>query len=105
MRVNIPYGTQHAEIELPNAHPVEIRRAPESPVLADPIAALRDSLESPRDFPALRLALTPGDRIALALDRFFAEHREFWPPVLEHVASAGVRPSSITIVLPHDAPA
>jgi hypothetical protein len=105
MRISIPYGNQHAEIELPDIDPVEVRRAPESPVFADPMAALQASLESPRDFPALRLALTPGDQVAMAVDRFFVEHREFWLPVLEHVASAGVRPSSMTVVLPRESPA
>jgi hypothetical protein len=104
MRISIPYGVQYAEIELPDADQVALRRAPESPVLADPMAALRESLESPRDFPALRRALTPGDQVAVAVDRFFAEHREFWLPVLEHIASASVRPSSMSVVLPHDAP-
>jgi hypothetical protein len=105
MRISIPYGNLHAEIDLPAADQVEIRRAPESPVLADPLTALREALESPREFPALRRALTPGDQVALAVDRFFAAHHEFWVPVLEHIASAGVRPSSMAVVLPHDAPA
>ncbi len=104
MHIRIPYGNEHAEIDLPGADQVAVRRAPETPVLADPIAALRDSLESPRDFPALRRALTPGDQVAVAVDRYFAGHREFWLPVLEHIASAGVRPSSMAVVLPHDAP-
>src|SRR5262249_6815324 len=105
MRISIPYGSQNLDVELPHIEPVEIQRAPASPVLADPLSALRESLESPQDFPALRLALTPGDHVALAVDRFFAEHREYWLPVLEHVASAGVQASSMTMVLPHDAPA
>jgi hypothetical protein len=103
MRINIPYGVQHADIELPDAQQIEIARAPKSPVFVDPVAALGDSLESPLDFPALRLALTPGDQIAGAVDRFFAERPEFWLPVLEHVASAGVRAASMAVVLPHDA--
>jgi hypothetical protein len=102
MRITIPYGIQYTEIELSGVVPIEIRRAQQSPVLIDPMAALRHSLEAPRDFPALRLALTPGDHIAVAVDRFFAGHREFWLPVLEHITSAGVRPASMAVVLPHD---
>ena len=68
--------------------------------LTDLLQTLRDSLESPLNYPALRQALTPDDHIAVVVDPGLPMAKALVGGVIEHVLQAGVQASAITIVLP-----
>jgi hypothetical protein len=61
MRISIPCGLEQIYIEVAESNLVGVRRAPLSAPLPDPAGAVRDALENPMGFPALRRALTPDD--------------------------------------------
>jgi hypothetical protein len=98
MRITLHYGRQHLDLDRADDRP--ILTAPSPAALPDPAGAIRTALESPFDFPALRRALTPDDQIAVVLDENLPDLAGLLTPVLEHIASAGVPPESITLLCP-----
>jgi nickel-dependent lactate racemase len=102
MRIAIGYGREVLELEMPEARVASVRRAPPAPPLSDPVAAVRDALETPHDFPALRRALTPDDHVAVIVDEQLPRLGQLLLPVLEHLAQAHVGPEAITLLCaPH----
>jgi nickel-dependent lactate racemase len=106
MRVEIAYGRERLELDLSGADVVPLRRsAPTVEPIGDLSAAVREALESPHDFPALRRALTPDDHVTIVVDDRLPRLAEFIAPLLEHILLAGVSLSAITLVLPPQASA
>ena len=70
------------------------------PNVADPVQAMRDALEHPLDYPALRLALTPEDHIAIVVDESIPQLDRLLVPLLEHITQAQVQPEAITLICP-----
>jgi nickel-dependent lactate racemase len=66
--------------------------------LADPVAVVRDALEQPYHFPALRRALTPDDHVCVVLDEDLPQLTGLLVPILEHITSAGVKPEAIALL-------
>ena len=62
------------------------------------MAAVREAVEAPLGFPALRRALTPDDRVTVVIDEYLPRMGRLLVPILEHVASAGVAPEAITLL-------
>src|SRR5437899_7707923 len=100
MHVGIDYGLEHLNLEVAEERLVQVERAPLAPRLADPVSAVRDALERPLGFPALRQALTPDDQVVVLVDEHLPHHPELIAPVLEHVISARVSPEAISILCP-----
>jgi nickel-dependent lactate racemase len=100
MRVGINYGQEHLDVEVPSESLIGIHPEDAVPPLADPAAALREALEAPLGFPALRRALTPDDHLAIVLDERMPCLAELLTALLEHVAQAHVRRRAITLVCP-----
>jgi nickel-dependent lactate racemase len=100
MRIGIDYGREHVEYEVPEQQVVGLHRQPAAPALPDPAAAVRAALESPRDFPALRRALTPDDHVTVVVDERLPHLPELVTPVLEHVMGAGVAAKAMAMVCP-----
>ncbi len=98
MSVTIPYGRRMLELEIDERNLVEIERAPIAPNLADPVGGMRDALEHPFDFPALRRALTPDDHVAIVIDEGIPNLAALLVPLLEHIGQAQVTPNAITLV-------
>jgi nickel-dependent lactate racemase len=100
MQVALAYGLKELGLDLPEARMLRAHGDALVPPLADPVAAVREALEVPLDFPALRQAFTPDDRVAVVVD----DHLTFLPdllvPILDHVHSAGVPLSAITLLTP-----
>jgi nickel-dependent lactate racemase len=61
---------------------------------------VRAALENPYDYPPLRRALTPDDRVTVVVDERLPGLAELLVPVLEHLAGAGVAPEAVTILVP-----
>ncbi len=83
------------------------RRAPArrfAPPNASAAELVRAALEKPFHFESLRRALTPDDRVAVVADTRLPHFAEMLAEVLRHVGTAGVLPSSVTVVSPPGAP-
>ncbi len=100
MHLEIEYGQEHLELEIQEKSLVQVTRGQAAEPLAEPGESVRQSLETPRSFPALRKALTPDDHIAVVLGEELPCLPELLTPILEHVTAAHVRPEAITVVCP-----
>ncbi len=98
MRLALPHGRRLLHVELSAGQHAGSFAGPAP--LADPAAAVREVLETPWHYPALRRALTPEDRIALLVDEELPGLVDLLVPVLDHVLSAGVSAGAITLVCP-----
>src|SRR5437868_7442156 len=102
MRIVMDYGRARLELNVADANLVAPRlSAPAS--LADPAAALRAALEAPFDFPPLRQALTPDDRVAVVVDEDLPDLAGLLTPLLRHLDASGVGPGSVTLLCPPSA--
>lgn len=100
MRVNLAYGSSSVDLEIRDANLLAGRRAAIVPDLTDPAQAMREALEHPLDYPALRLALTPDDHVAIAIDEGIPGLVQMLLPLLEHIRQANVQPEAITLICP-----
>ncbi|MCI0458191.1 MAG: lactate racemase domain-containing protein [Gemmataceae bacterium] len=98
MRATINYGSRLLEVEVSEGALAPVQRAAPAPPLADPAAAIAAALEEPMGFPALRRALTPDDHVAVVVDEELPQLPRLLPPILEHVAQAGVVPGAVTLL-------
>ena len=97
MRVTIGYGREHHDYEVAEDKLIGDPRMPVAN-LTDLPAAVHAALEAPFQFPALRLALTPDDHVAVVVDETLSQLPEALVPVLEHLAQAGVAPANMTLL-------
>src|SRR5690349_1734813 len=100
MQFDLPYGRKTLALDVADDRLVPLRRAPVADAVPDAVAAVRAALEKPFDFPALRRALTPDDHLAVVVDERLTRLPELLTAVLEHAATAGVRPEDVTVVCP-----
>src|SRR5438477_9303142 len=98
MRVGIDFGLDRLDVEVSEAALVGLRRAAAALPVVDPAAALQAALEQPVRFPPLRRALTPDDHVVIIVDEHLPHREDLLPPLLAHVASAGVALSSVTML-------
>src|SRR5262245_50510925 len=99
MEVSIKYGVKSIGLNVNSANWIAVHRGVEPLAAINPEDLLRSALESPIRFPPLRRALTPDDHIALVLDDTVPMLEQLVPPIIEHLASAGIRPGQIKVVL------
>jgi nickel-dependent lactate racemase len=98
MRLQLAYGRHSQEIDVPDANLVTSERGAAAPPVTDLAGAVRRALQEPFHFPALHLALTPDDHVAIAVDERLPRLGEILVPLLEEVRAAGVAPEAITLV-------
>jgi hypothetical protein len=96
MHIAMSRGRERLTLEVDDARC--IGAFPSPPALADPADAVRHALDAPLEYPALRRALTPDDRVAVVLDESLPDLARLLAPVLEHVASAGVSLAGVVLV-------
>ncbi len=100
MRVGIAYGRARLDLDVDEASLVAVRRHAVPPDVADPVAAVRDALERPHDFPPLRRALTPDDRVVIVVEERLPRLGRLLTPILEHLSQALITPDAVTILCP-----
>jgi nickel-dependent lactate racemase len=98
MRFHLSWGLQALHLEVPEVQHIPVRRQDVPRPVIDPAAAVRDALESPHHFPALRRALTPDDHVAIFVDERLPHLPELLVPLLEHLGSAGIAPGAVTLI-------
>lgn len=100
MRIGIDYGKERTDFEVPDSTLAEVRRAPVAPPLADPVAAVRQALEEPYQWPALHRALTPDDHVAILVDEHIPNLAALLTPLFQHLAAARISPDAVTLLCP-----
>jgi nickel-dependent lactate racemase len=100
VQVPIDFGRKRMTVEIPENQLIRLERAALPPPLGDPIAAVREGLESPLRYPALRRALTPDDHVTIVVDEHLPRLPELLTTILEHIASAGVAPEAMALLCP-----
>ena len=100
MQLDFKYGRQHVALTAADNNVVPLANPDINENLTDPEQAIRDVLETPLDFPTLRRALTPDDRIVVVVDESIPQLARFLTPVLQHILSAHVKPEAITLLCP-----
>lgn len=97
MRISLgEFGT----IEVADDRLIAGRRAAVAPDLPDLRAAVRQALEQPRNFPPLRRALTPDDRVAIIVDEQLPQLGVCLGEILTYLSESGIDPSAVTLVSP-----
>jgi nickel-dependent lactate racemase len=98
MQVALPdFG---ASLNVPEGTLMAPRRATSKPTIADVAGAVRAALETPRNFPPLRRALTPEDRITVVVDDRLPQLGVMVNEILKYLTEAGVVSDSITLLSP-----
>eukprot|EP00456_Euglypha_rotunda_P016133 TRINITY_DN1527_c0_g1_i1.p1 TRINITY_DN1527_c0_g1~~TRINITY_DN1527_c0_g1_i1.p1 ORF type:complete len:410 (+),score=106.02 TRINITY_DN1527_c0_g1_i1:1080-2309(+) len=97
--ISLDYGTTncwHGEID--DAHLLWQFNGP--PALLDVVGTIGEFLQHPLDFPALRQALVPGDKVVIVLDRHVPSAAEVIAGVWQQLLTAAVSPEDIQILQP-----
>ena len=68
--------------------------------IANPLAAVLEGVHQPLEFPALELAMVPGDRVVIVLDRGVPSAAEIISGIWSAFVSAGIEPGNVLILQP-----
>lgn len=98
MRIGVNYGQQQVELEIAEGNWLPLHRVRAAEALADPGEAVRQALEEPYHFPALRRALTPDDHITIIVDEQVPQLPRLLTPILDHLVEAQVAPEAVTLL-------
>ena len=99
MKMQLQFGEQNIELRLPASKLLASAQHGPTKFLADPAQSLRECLEKPTDYPALRLALTPDDHVAIVIDPGLPQLETLLSVLMEHLQSAGIQIEAVTLVL------
>jgi len=95
---SVEYQDERLDFELPEQRFVASWRGPVGLGPSEQLSVIREGLENPRNFPPLRQAVVPGDRVVVACDPTIGEAG----PVLEALArvfeAAGVEDGGLTVL-------
>src|SRR5688572_1341359 len=98
--IELAVGSKTWTVTVPDNARVDLRRKPFTATAAGPRDLARAALEAPFGFEApLRRALTPDDRVTLVLDEKLPHVAELLAAVIEHLGTAGVPPSAVTVLV------
>ena len=96
---SLRYGDgQQFQVELDSSRIAGRNRPPEP--AADFASEVRRQLTAPLDFPPLELAVVPGDRVVIALDRHTPGAAETIAAVWSVFAKRSIKPADVTILQP-----
>lgn len=93
------YGEDaHIELEAAEGGPVELLGIPRGRPVENVAEAVARAIDEPLDYPPLRRATTPGDRVVLALAPAVPRAAETAAVVVSKLVQAGVHPDGITLL-------
>jgi hypothetical protein len=104
MRVAVDFQDERLDLELPEERLVAEWHGPAGVAAADVHRLVVEALENPRQYPPLRQAVVPGDRVVIALDIEVPEIRGVLAAVCETLQQAGVEAGAITVLASAGAP-
>jgi hypothetical protein len=102
MHVAVDFQNDRLEMDVPEERLVGRWDGPNAVPSADPRALVLEALERPRDYPALRQAVVPGDQVAIAFDPLVSAAAELLAAVFQVLERAGVEAEAITVVAPRE---
>lgn len=100
MNFDLPIGSESWRVAVPDAKLVAASRADAVALPFGLRERVRDALEKPYGFEALRRALTPDDRVAVVVDESLPNVAEGIAAILDHLASAGIAMEAVTLLAP-----
>lgn len=98
--IELAVGEEQWPVTVPADRLLDLHRPSPTPPNASPRQLVREALEHPFGFEALRRALTPDDHITLVLDDRLPHAAEMVAAVLEHLRSAEIGPDCVTVLTP-----
>lgn len=100
LEFDLKYGDGEVKVSIPERCRTAVLCPDYDAALTEPLAALEDSLKKPIGSPPLSEVVRPGDRVVVLVSdvtRLWTRTHEFMVPVLDHLNSAGVPDSHISI--------
>jgi nickel-dependent lactate racemase len=85
-------------LERSDETPLAERGNPSGPPLADLRAAVSEAIASPLEYPPLGRAITPADRVVLALEDALPRAPEIVAAVIDCLVGGGVDPAGLTVL-------
>jgi nickel-dependent lactate racemase len=104
MRVLVDFQDESLELDHPDEQVVAAWRGPVGLGLAESVDLVRAALEAPRDYPALRQTVVPGDRVTIALDPAIPDAGVVLGVIAEILRQAGVDGENLTVLVPAGEP-
>ncbi|MFL5330597.1 MAG: lactate racemase domain-containing protein [Gemmataceae bacterium] len=101
MPTTVAYGRKTLVLTIPEDRLVPMRRAAEPEAAPDAPALFSSAVGVPTRFPALHLALTPDDHVAVVVDRWTGLDDAI-VSIAEQLREAGVQDDNVTFVGPAD---
>ena len=83
---------------VPENRRIALHREPIAHLTKSPGELVRDALEHPHEFEAMRRAMTPDDHVTIVLDSGLPHVPAVLASVLDHLRSAGVQLDAVTIL-------
>lgn len=105
MRAVVDFQGKSLDLETPDERVVACWRGPEGLDPGEAASVIGEALEAPRDFPALREMIVPGDRVALAVDPTIPSPGLVVEQVAAVLEAAGVDRETLTVLVPRAASA
>src|SRR5437764_674174 len=105
MRVAVEFQDERLDFDVAEDQLVGAWHGPAGVPADDVERLVRDALENPREFPPLRQAVVPGDRVVIPWDADVPEARRVLRAVCDVLTGAGVEPGSIRVVAAGTPPA
>ena len=97
--ISLEYGSSgHWQRDFPGESLLHFHLGPDPH--ADPSVAVNEGIQQPLEFPSLELAMVPGDRVVVVLDRNIPSAAEIIRGVCWASAAAGVDPENLLILQP-----
>ncbi len=105
MRGSVEFQDEQLEVELPDEMLVGLWEGPAGLAGEAAVVAVRTALEQPHEFPPLRQAVVPGDRVVIALDVSLGGIGAVLSVLVDQLYQSGVDPGDVTVVTSQGNPA
>ena len=105
MQVSVGFQDEQFAFDVPDDRLIAAWRGPDGVATADVAPLIAHALEEPIDFPPLRKAVVPGDRVVIALGADCPEPGAVLEVIAKVMESAGVTPDLMTVLTEPEAPA
>src|SRR5262249_27202743 len=92
------FRDERLDFEAPEDRVVGVWRGPDGVPAPEVEGLVRDALEHPLDFPPLRQAVIPGDRVVIPLDPELSEAAAVLGAICRTLQAAGVEAGSIRVL-------
>ena len=100
MHVSVDFENERLDLEVPDERVVAAWNAPVGLDGPHELAAIRDAIERPWEFPPLRQMIVPGDRVTIAFDPTIARPQPILAVLGQTLTESGIEPEDLTVLSP-----